>query len=296
MSRNYPVYDDDQHQPLTWVQGRPLYATHLIVVGLAITILATSVLLATRSLGVLTALSFDGAALLSGEAWRVISYGLVNRPSLSIAIDLLLLFWFGREVEKHLGRRSFLRLYLFIYLVPPLLLSALAYWFPLSLAGQTGALAIFVAFAALYPSAPVVLNVPAGIAAAVLVAVFTLVHLSYHDWAGLLALWSTSAYALAFIRHGQGRLSVSLPRLRAPFPRPEAPALRSSAAPSARPAPSRGPSGARPSVQDEMAEVDALLDKISRSGLESLTTAEHQRLAAAQARLARRLERPSTRS
>lgn len=41
-----------------------------------------------------------------------------------------------------------------------------------------------------------------------------------------------------------------------------------------------------------MVEVDALLDKISSTGLESLTPREHERLAAAQARLARRYEQP----
>jgi hypothetical protein len=42
-----------------------------------------------------------------------------------------------------------------------------------------------------------------------------------------------------------------------------------------------------------MAEVDRLLDKISRSGLQSLTPPELERLSAAQARLARRLDRPT---
>ena len=48
-------------------------------------------------------------------------------------------------------------------------------WWPLVHAGQTGALAVFVAFATLYPTATVVLNVLASWGAAILVAVYTLV-------------------------------------------------------------------------------------------------------------------------
>lgn len=294
MSRHYEISDDDHHRPLTWVQGHPLYATHLIVAALGLTIFATAIVLGSGAASSIETLVFDGAKLLNGEAWRVLTYGLVNYPSLSIAIDLLLLFWFGREVEKHLGRRSFLRLYLFLYLIPPLLLSALAVWAPLNLAGQTGALAVFVAFATLYPSATVVLNLAASWAAAALVAIFTLVAIASRDWAGLVALWSTTAYAHAFIRHSQGRLTLGLPRLpsvlhRSPQPRPR---------PSSAPLPThpvkshRGPGPATPPA-DDMAEVDRLLDKISRSGLQSLTPPELERLSAAQARLARRLDRPT---
>lgn len=294
MSRYYPVSDDDQHQPLTWVQGRPLYATHVIVALLALTIVACAVLRSIGAEAVLLAMPFDGAAVLSGQAWRVLTYGLLNFPSVAIAIDLLLLFWFGREVEKFLGRRSFLRLYVFIYLIPPLVLSLIGIWWPLSHAGQTGALAVFVAFATLYPAATVVLNVLASWAAAILVAVYTLVALSYRDWASLVALWSTSAYAFAFIRHHQGHLSFSLPRVPSPFGRAPEPRERPAIMPSIRPSPNRpAPAASRPAALDEMAEVDALLDKIGRTGLQSLTPRELERLAAAQARIARRLDRPT---
>lgn len=297
MSRPYEVSDDD-NPPLTWVQGRPLYATHLILAVLVATLLATSIAMALGARGFIETLVFDGAAVLSGQGWRVLTYGFVNPPSLSFVIDLALLAWFGREVEKDLGRKAFLRLYVFAYLVPPLLLAALSFWRPLNLAGHTGALAIFVAFATLYPAATLMFNLLASWVAGILVGIFTLVALAHHDWASLVALWSSVAYAFAFVRHFQGRLSFSLPR---------SPVRRNS-----RPAPATAPAGVRvgpprtvssataprgsssasssASSSDDMAEVDALLDKIGRSGLESLTPREHERLAAAQARLARRYE------
>lgn len=296
MNRSYEVSDDD-HQPLTWVQGRPLYATHVILAVLVCTLLATTLAMAVGARGFLDTLVLDGAAVIRGQAWRVLTYGFVNPPSLSFVIDLVLLAWFGREVEKHLGRKSFLQLYALVYLVPALLLVALSFWHPLTHGGYTGALAVFVAFATLYPGAGLMFNLLAGWVAAALVGIFTLVALAHHDWASLVTLWSSTAFAFAFIRLSQGRLSLALP-----FPSSRRNATEPARAPS--PAAVRvGPARSAPaasgrttrsqSSSDDMAEVDALLDKIGRSGLDSLTPPEHARLAAAQARLARRFEHRS---
>jgi len=292
MSRPYLAPDED-HQPITWVRGHPLYAVHLIVVGLALTILGTALLQASGSGAFLEKLVFDSVAVHSGEAWRVLTYGLVNIPSVGIAVDIALLLWFGRDLELFFGRRVFLRLYAFIYFIPPLLLGLLGFLQPMQLAGQTGALAVFVAFATLNPQAAVWLNILASWAAAILVAIFTLIALSRHDWASLAALWSTTAYAFAFVRHQQGHFSLPLPRFRREETEDErrAPA----AAPAAvrvghAHAKSSATPEAPPRVDHEMAEVDALLDKINRSGIDSLTPRERERLSAAQARLARRYE------
>jgi membrane associated rhomboid family serine protease len=294
MSRHYEVSDDDQHQPLTWVQGRPLFATHIIVALLVATMLATTLLLAFGSQGFLAALRFDSVAVLSGQAWRVLTYGLVNPPGLGFVVDMVLLVMFGREVEKFLGRRSFLRLYVFLYLIPPLLLTALGVWRPQMLSGQSGALAIFVAFATLYPAATMLFNLLAGWIAAALVGIYTLVALAGRDWPGLIALWSTTGYAYAYIRHAQGNLSFSLPKLPSLAGRAPDTHERPVVTPSVRPKPNRPAlAEAKPAPKDDMAEVDALLDKISRSGLQSLTPRELDRLSAAQSRLARRLDRPT---
>ncbi len=291
MSRHYEVSDDD-HQPLTWVQGRPLYAAHVIAALLVITLVVTALLLASGAHTVLDALRFRSADVLSGQPWRVLTYGLVNPPTLWFAISLFMLIWFGREVERMLGRRSFLKLYAFLYLIPPLLLTLVGVWSPQTLSGQPGTLAIFVAFATLQPGAPLLFNMLAGWVAAALVGLYTLVAIAARDWAGLLALWSTTGYAFAFIRHSQGRFSVPLPRL----PRFRAEPLRDfPPIPGPRHLASGRGTSAKPqnTVQSEMDEVDSLLDKINLSGLQSLTPREQECLHAAQARLARRYDRPA---
>jgi membrane associated rhomboid family serine protease len=291
MSRHYEVSDDD-HQPLTWVQGRPLYAAHVIVAVLVATLIASTLLLASGAHGFLDALRYHSADVLSGQPWRVLTYGLVNPPSLWFAVNLLLLLWFGREVERVLGRRSFLKLYGFLYLIPPLLLTLIGIWSPQSLSGQAGSLAIFVAFATLHPGTTLLFNLLAGWVAAGLVAVYSLVAIAGRDWPGLVALWSTTGYAFAFIRHSQGRFSLPRPRI----PRFRADPLRDFPArgPGLRRLPVHAvPAKPRDTGQSEMDEVDSVLDKINLSGLESLTPREQERLHAAQARLARRFDRPA---
>ncbi len=289
MSRSYLAPDED-HQPLTWIAGRPLYAAHVVVAVLALTLLATTLLQTFGTGAVLDKLVFDSGAVLSGEVWRILSYGLVNFPSISIAVDIALLLWFGREIERFLGRGVFLRLYAFIYFTPPLLLTALGFIHPMYLAGQTGALAVFVAFATLNPRVDVWLNIPAAWAAVILVVVYTLMAVARHDWPALAALWGANACAYLFVRHQQGAFALALPRLR----RLEKPGPRKSSEPAVvRVGPARAKIASdepAPRFDEEMAEVDALLDKINRSGIDSLTPRERERLAAAQARLARRYD------
>lgn len=291
MSRYYEVTDDDQ-QPLTWVQGRPLYAAHVIAASLVITLLLTTALLAFGGAAFLDTLRFHSAEVAAGQVWRVLSYGLVNPPSLWFVIDMVLLVWFGREVERILGRRSFLKLYAILYLIPPLLLSLIGLWTPQTLSGQTGALAVFVAFAVLHPRTALLFNLLAGWVAAILVALHALVALAAQNWADLAVLLCTMGYAFAHVRHAQGRLSLpSMPSLRGDpirdFPAP--PHLRRTPAHTVAQPP-------RSQAQAEMDEVDSLLDKIISTGLESLTPREQERLHAAQARLARRYDRPATSS
>ena len=233
-----------------------------------VSLLATTLLMAFNAGPLLNWLAFHNAAVLRGEVWRIATYGLVNPPSLQFVIDMLMFVWFGREVERHLGRRKFLLLYTGIYLVTPLLFTAIGGWRPLALSGETGSFALFVAFAVLYPNALLLFNILAKWAAAVLVGIFTLMALANHDWIQLVSLWATCGFAAAFVCHHQGRLT--LPRLRLPSRRPQLRAL-----PDLPPKKRANPAAAGGA---SMSEIDALLDKIARSGLGSLTAKERAQL------------------
>jgi membrane associated rhomboid family serine protease len=277
---SYPSYGtSEEHQPVTWWRGHPLYASHLIVIGFAASMLVTTGFLLARWGGVLELLAFSSAEVLRGEVWRILTYGLVNAPSIPFAIDLLMIVWFGREVERFLGRRVFLQLYAGIYLIKPLLFTALGAWRATSFSGEVGAFALFIAFATLFPNAPLLFNILAKWAALALVGILALSALAARQWEQLLELLATCGFAFGFVRLQQGHFS--LPRVRLVRRKTNLRVL-----PDERPKPEAVPVAAPRG--DPMAEVDALLDKIAKSGIHSLTKAERAKLDAARADLLKR--------
>jgi hypothetical protein len=148
----------------------------------------------------------------------------------------------------------------------------------MSLAGETGGFALFIAFATLYPDAVMIFDILAKWVAIVLVGIYTLMDLAYHSWIGLLTLWLTTGFAFAFVRHEQGHWS--FPRLRLPNRGPKLRVLPD--------LPAKTTGGGKGGHPDSMAEIDALLDKIARSGLSSLTAKERAKLEQGRERIQRR--------
>ncbi len=270
----------EEHQPVTWWRGHPVYATHFLVGIYVASLLATTLALAFRLGGALDWLVFHSPLVLHGQVWRVLTYGLVNPPSLDFQfpIDLLMMLWFGREVEKFFGRRKFFTLYAGIYLATPLLFTALGSWWPLSRSGETGALALFIAFATLYPNAVLMFDILAKWAALAIVGIFTLYAVAYHDLPTLLSIAATCGFAYTFVRYQQGLLT--LPSLRLwPKRRPNLRVLPDL------PVKRGAEKSSQSSEEMSMSEVDALLDKIAKSGIGSLTAKERARLEEGRARL-----------
>jgi hypothetical protein len=270
----------DEHQPVAWLRGYPLYVAHLIVAGYVLSMIVTGVMMAANSAHHLAWLNFSSEAVLRGEVWRVLTYGLVNPPSLWFAIDMLMIVWFGRELEKFFGRRIFLWFFATLYLVAPVVLLLLGLWQPTGLSGERGAFAFFVAFATLYPNAVMLFSLLAKWVALILVGLQSLIFLSQRQHVALITLWASAGYAFAFVRFQQG--VITLPRFRFRFPRakpklrvlPDLPVGKTAAS--------------RPAADDSMAEIDALLDKIATSGIASLTPKERARLDAARDDLLRK--------
>ena len=274
----YDFETSAEHRPVAWWRGYPVYAAHFIVIVFAVSMLATTAVLFARASRQLEWLVFSSTSVLQGQLWRLVSYGLVNEPSISFALDMLMIIWFGREVERHFGRQRFLLLYGGIYLIKPLLFTALGWWRPTGFAGEPGALALFVAFATLFPNAPLLFNILAKWAAVVIVGIIALMALAERSWVELLGLAATCGLAWAFVRHHQG--AFELPRLP---PVRRAPKLRVLPGQKIRP-----PPAAAPPPENPMTEVDALLDKIAISGIHSLTAQERARLESARAELLKR--------
>lgn len=276
MSRFDP---SDHSRPVMYLGEHALYAPHVIVLGYVVSMLLTTLCMALNLTAPFAWLGYTSAEVLRGQFWRILTYGLVNQPSLFFVIDMFMLAWFGRELERFFGRRIFLQFYAGLYLLTPMLFTVLglAGW-PQSLMGQTGAFGLFIAFATLYPSVAFFFNIQARWLASILVAIYTLIHLAYRDLPGLITLWSGVGFAFGFVRYQQGRFAIPNP-----FGWLSRPKLK--VLPGQAPAP---PRRTGPITDEAMADVDALLDKIARSGIHSLTAEERARLDRSSAELMKR--------
>ena len=60
------------------------------------------------------ALSLNVSRVLSGEVWRLLTFAFLHDPGSiwHILMNMLLLFWFGRQVEERLGGKEYLWVYL----------------------------------------------------------------------------------------------------------------------------------------------------------------------------------------
>ncbi len=270
----------DEHRPVLWLSGYPVYAAHFIVLVYVVSMLVTTVVNLLNLGGLLQGLVFTSAQVLRGEVWRVVTYGLVNVPSLGFVIDMVMLVWFGREVERSFGRRSFLVFYAGVYLLTPLVLTPIGMSIPSSLAGETGAFAMFVAYATLFPEVPVFFSLLAKWVAMVLVGIYALIALNNRDTVALVSLVATTGFAFAYVRRHQGRLR--LPRMRAFRGGPKLRVL-----PDLPPEKKTTVRRAEPPVSS-MAEIDALLDKIAQQGMGSLSAKERAKLDAARTELLKR--------
>jgi len=272
----------DEHRPVMWLRGYPVYAAHFVVLTFVVSMLVTVLMNLFKFGELLSGLVFLSEQVLHGEVWRVVTYGLVNPMSTSdlawkFTLDMAMMVWFGREVERHYGRRKFLIFYGVVYLITPLLFTLIGVWHPLMLIGETGAMAIFIAFATLYPRTGVFFGLEARWVATILVAVYTLIALSNRDSASLLSLWATTGFAFAFVRYQQG--SFSLPAVNVFHRGPKLRVL---------PDLDSNESSSKNARASSMAEIDVLLDKIAQSGISSLTTKERAKLDAARAELLKR--------
>ncbi len=120
---------------------------------------------------------FDSAYVWhGGQVWRIATYAFVHTPSalLWFAIEMYMLFVFGREVERFIGQRAYIGLYLILLLAPTIVLTIWGLWQRSGLAGSPALhFGIFVAFVTIYPRVEMFLRIMAKWVVLVLAAVYT---------------------------------------------------------------------------------------------------------------------------
>jgi membrane associated rhomboid family serine protease len=272
----FGVTTSDDYQPVTWVGRHPVHVTTLLV---ALHVFTAIVACFIVGAGILGHLAFDSALVLQrGEFWQLATYAFVHSPSalLWFAVEMYMLFVFGREVERFIGRRAFTVLYLSLLLAPTVLLTL---W---GLSGRTGIagspalhFGVFIAFATIYPNVELLLRIQAKWVALALAGISTLQLLAYRDWSAMAVLWVSIAVAFFFIRlRGVGPEIVWLENLKSRWqPKPKFHVV-----PRAAPRRVVEPENVHESI-------DPVLEKISRQGINSLTASERKALDRARARL-----------
>jgi hypothetical protein len=194
---------------------------------------------------------------------------------------MLLLFFFGREVEQFAGRRTYLTLYAALVLIPAALFCLVGIWYPMDHLNCFEAIfGLFIAFATIYPGAiPMLLWLPfrCSVLAWILLAIFTLVDLAADDFPAIFMLWTSSgvgffAMKLIGVSNGTGWLTdwMEERRVRRLAQKHQIKVLKDTQA---------------------SESIDEILEKISKHGVGSLTAKERAALERARTKLLKRDER-----
>ncbi len=226
------------------------------------------------------ALSRQGAVQ-HGMVWQFITYMYLHANLTHLLVNLLGLVMFGRDVEQVFGSVRFFTYYTLCGFGAGVA-SCVAY--PNPVIGASGALfGVLLAFAALFPYRPVyLLFVPVPFPAWMFVALYGLIDLIYSIEGG---------GTIAYMAHIGGLVTGLFyfwltGQMKFPFGAKLAPASRPSTL-------SRWVTSVRQKIDRRRAEerrltaaeLDAILDKIAKSGMNSLTRAERSRLKNASAEL-----------
>ncbi|HET9418024.1 MAG TPA: rhomboid family intramembrane serine protease [Chthoniobacterales bacterium] len=275
--RMFGVTTSDDYRPVAWMGRYPLDVTTMLV---ALHVVCAIIAALFGGYGLFGYAMFDSAYIWSGQLWRFITYAFIHPAGSSallwFAVEMYMLFIFGREVERFFGRRAYLALYGLLLLLPPIVLTL---WGLTQRTGMTGSatlhFGVFIAFVILYPNVQFFAFISAKWVAVILAAIGTLSALAARDWQYLVILWTSIGAAFLFVQlHGAGPELVWWERVKGMIrPRPK---LHVVPKPTTRP----------PAERDDVyASIDPILDKISKSGIGSLTAQERRQLDRARNRL-----------
>lgn len=269
IAQRSPDYDG----PLTWLGNFPIYVSTAIAGLHGVTLILTALALAAGAESALQTFSFSSSAVARDwSVWQLFTYAFVHTPPYwFFLVELYLLVVFGREIEGHLGRRAFIKLYLLLLVAPTVFLTVCDWlgWQTLCSGSSALHFGIFVAFALIYPTAEIFFGIQAKWIALALLAINSLQCLALSNYDALAVLAIDSVAACLFIGFLQGRFSLRLPERRVKV----------------RPTPQATRAIPDSSSEDVLDSIDPILDKISLSGLGSLTHRERERLEKARAHL-----------
>ncbi|MDJ0771052.1 MAG: rhomboid family intramembrane serine protease [Ilumatobacter sp.] len=275
--------------------GNPWFRVGELDVTTAVLVAAGAVLsmfVWAASPDLLEPLVLDASEVRRGQIWRLITWPFANAPDIWTVITIAIFWYFGRELEGMLGRDRFAWFLSILTVIPAVVATVL----DLDVAGiRHLELGVFLVFIAEFPFARFFFGIPGWVIGAVIVGIQVLQLLGIRDTDGLAFLAVLIATSgLAARSFGLATHLPWIPKL--PFPGSGDGSSRSSrSSRTSRPAKSRArrrggskvvegpwtpptPPTPGPDAMAAQAELDALLDKISDGGLDSLSHDEKRRL------------------
>jgi membrane associated rhomboid family serine protease len=244
--------------------------------------------------------AFQSELVRDGEIWRLFTWPLVDAPSLWSLVGLVFFWYFGNQVEEELGRKPYAILLATMTVLPAVIVTLLnvtnevgtGRWSAYTVSSSLLSIAVFVIFALEHPNARFMFGIPAWVFAAAYVFITVLGGVGARAWAQLILALLVLAVglvgarqrgmleALSFIPQSKrlrprytpyGEVGSARPKARKRGRRPKG----GSSGPTVVAGPWDRPLGPTPL---EQAELDVLLDKISATGIDSLTKQEKDRL------------------
>ncbi len=233
---------------------------------------AVSVLVYAIDKTILVWLALIPDEVTSGQVWRVASWPLANgfdRQLLWVIVSIAVLWYFGSRLEEQAGRTRFAWYLTMIIVIPGLVGTAL----DLPQFGvHTVQLVVLLTFIAEYPNVRFFFGIPAWVLGAIYVAAEVL-QLTGDRNGRQLVFFVVSLLVSALAARAVGMLEGFpwIPKVSMPHRRREPKRSR-------RPAVVAGPWAGTTPVSVAQSELDELLDKISATGMNSLSKAEKERL------------------
>jgi hypothetical protein len=277
--RTTSSYSD--YQPLGHIGRLPIHITTILTTFFVVGLILFA-LLGSAGVRVHELFGFDPETFSRGRVWTPATYAFFSLPDFFSAFGLFCFYRWAIEVERYLGRARFVKFFVMLVFLGPLVVGL---W---HLAGRDQLIplignydliaAVLIAFATLYPNVEFFGWIPLKWFAFVCVALGSLMYFPQHDWISLSLLLTSCGAAFGYVRFLQSGGSVEFGDLWEkidPFKR----------RPKLRVLPSPHSSGRDDDELDEVESIDPLLDKIARTGIASLTARERARLEKARAAL-----------